>query len=256
MRNSWPTRLVVMAIALLVVTGCNTTQPPSVGPRIASVTVDATAKGDLFDCYDIWQDTSQPPDGVADIDTGYKLCQPAPAPPASRGVPWHYSMSISIIPAGTTTEQIVRSVNGVIGSSIRANDTVEDFVSLTNYDPTVEGAADKAHDPETGFYYQNGKRVSVGSPVYLTALGIPITGVPNILTVTPSFDFTVNRGDTIVVRAAKQSTAQSPPFIIYPQPNLVIAATLNVGGTAVTPSGSATSTDADKAGISFSYTVQ
>ncbi len=256
MRTSWPMRLVVLAVALLAVTGCNTTQPPSSGTRIASLTVEATADGTLYDCYDIWQDTSQPPDHIPDIDTGFKICDERTTEFATRAVPWHYSMSISIIAAGTTTEHVVRSVNGVIGSSVQAGDTLDDFVSLTNYDPTVGTALDKPADTDNGLYFLNGKRVSVGSPVYLVANNVPIIGVPNILTATPSFDFTVNRGDTVIVRARKQSTAQSPGFIVAPVPKLTLSASLNVGGTAVTPNGSATSAFDDMAGFTFSYTVQ
>jgi hypothetical protein len=255
MRTLWPKRLVLVAVGLLVVTACDTTQPPSAGARTASLTVEATADGFLYNCYDIWQDTSQPPDGIADVDTGFKICD-VTGIFRTRAVPWRYSLSISLIPAGATTEQVVKSVNGVIGSSIQQGDHVDDFVSLTPYDPTVDTAPDRPFDPENNFYFKNGKQVSVGSPVYIAANNINDVGTSNILTVTPSFDFTVNRGDTIVVRGRKQSLAQSPAFITFPIPKLTLSASLTVGGAGITPVGTATSAIDDTAGISFSYTVQ
>jgi hypothetical protein len=255
MRNAWPTQVALVAVAILAISGCNSSQPSGGVSRTASLSMTAIADGLLYDCYDIWVDTSQPPDGIPDSDTGYKICD-ITTDAAQRAVPWRYSLSISIIPAGSTTERIVTSVNGVTGSSIQPGDGIDDFISMTNYDLTVGVAAVKPPDLANGLYFINGKHVSVGSPVYLSANNFGNLGAPNVLTTSPSFDFTVNSGDTVVVRARKQPLAEAPGFITSEFPHLKIGAAFSVGGIAVVTNGNQTSGEEDKAGFTFSYTVQ
>lgn len=252
MRNAWPTVAVVLTAAVLVSVGCDSDEPEHATGRTASVTVTAVAEGPLFNCYEVWQDTTVPPDSNPDVNTGFVICDET-IDFAQRPVPWRYSLTISVIHAGTVTEDVVTSLEGLPGSSVLPNDGIDDFVSLTDYDPNVLTAPAKDHQED--IWFVNGKTVSRGSPVYLAAMGLDL-GVPNILTTSPSFDFAVNSGDTIIVRARKQGTAAAPAFIpTTPEPNLTISGTLSVGGVGASVSGSQTSSNADQAGFAFSYTV-
>ena len=101
--------------------------------------------------------------------------------------------------------------------------------------------------------------MSTGSPLYLANYGID-PGVPNILNVTPTFDFNLESGDTVIVRARKATSAQAPPGN-PPYPNLKISATLDVAGVQVTPKSTPpgsppTSTADESSGITFSYTLR
>jgi hypothetical protein len=169
-------------------------------------------------------------------------------------------VTISAIRAGTTTEEIVTSLSNVIGSSVQPGDGIDDFVSLTEYDPTVQPpTVFKSPEFRSGYgivSFLNGKELSRASALYLTPIGIEL-GEVNILTLTPSFDFTVNSGDTIIVRARKQLVADAIPYLpVAPPPDLRLTGLLSVGGALVSPSGNSESTSDDGAGISFSFTVQ
>jgi len=250
MRNAWPRLGVVVVSAAFGLAGCNSTQPERVDVRTASVSVKATATSGLFDCYEVWTDATG--DDIPDTFTGFYTCDDAQES-FQRQMPWNYSLSISIIRKGGTTEEIATSLTGLIGSSIVPGDTLDDFVSVTDSDPTIETARDKAQDGP--LFYVNGKRVSRGSPVYHTANSFTV-GTPNILTTSPTFDFNINTGDTIIVRARKQTFSQSPGFLpADPDPTLLLEGTLAIGGAGVVTSGTSSSTSADKSGFAFSYTV-
>jgi hypothetical protein len=265
MRNAWTTyAAAVSAAALVVLVGCKSTQPDRVQARTASVSLRTSAKVDIYDCYEVWQDQSAPPDGIPDVYTGFNTCDPTPPGPgggtvvkATRSVPWRYSIEITIIRAGTTNEQVVTSTSGLIGSSIDPGGTIAAFASMTEFDATAESLIDRPHQDD--LYFINGKRVSLGNPFYLAFAGIDV-GTPNILTqpltVSPTFDFVVASGDTILVRARKQGVTDAPPFIHFDQdPEITLEGTLSVGGQAVTTNGVPSSSILDKSGFSVSYTV-
>jgi hypothetical protein len=242
---------------VLAAASCETTQPDTLGTRTASLTIDARADVDIFDCYEIWAN-----DINGDlVYQGVNECYPSPTPgvPQNRAVPWRYSVSISIIHKDSSTEEIVTSLSGVVGSSVQAGDGIDDFVSLTPYDPADQPADFKEPEERPGYglvQFLNGKKVSRGSPMWLET-NFFFLGEPNILTASPSFDFEVNPGDTVIVRARKQNVAEAPAFLpSNPNPNLQISGTLSIGGVSVVPSGTKQSTIADGAGISFSFTVQ
>jgi hypothetical protein len=263
MTNPWRARGVFLSLLLIGVgtASCSTTQPTRSLGRTASITMSATADGTYQDCYEVWQDTDG--DGTPDTDTGFRTCEEAlvaggggvgTVPYSGKPVPWRYSMQITVIHSGSTQETVVKSVNGVLGSSVEPGG--DNFVSLTDYDPQIQTANVKPPDPP--LFYLNGKRVSTGSPVYLSAQGFDV-GTPNILTETGSFNFDITSGDTIIVRARKQAVAQSPGFIISPNPDLLLAGVFFVDGAAIgadSLNGSSASTAADKSGFTFSYTVK
>ena len=258
MRNAWTIYAVVLVTAVLVAVGCDSTQPDRTQSRTASVSLRTTAKVDLYDCFEVWQDTSNPQDGVPDVNTGFVTCEPAqPAPvKAIRSAPWRYSVRISVIRKGTTTEEVVSSDSGLFGSSVEQGDP-NPFVSMTEFDETSPPLPDRPHADD--IYFLNGKTVSLGNPTYLAFAGIDV-GTPNILTqaltTAPTFDFTVNTGDTILVRARKQPFAEAPPYLSFDQdPEVTLEAALAIGGTPVATSGTNVSSFDDKSGFSASFTV-
>jgi hypothetical protein len=173
-------------------------------------------------------------------------------------VPWRYSLKITIIRAGTINEVVATSLDGTIGSSVEPGDFVDDFVSLTDYDPDMPPVGDRT---EFGVEFTNGHTVSSGSPIYLSTIYVD-PGIPNILDTlstvpnTPAaFDFDLNTGDTVIVRARKQAVSDAPPFN-PPYENVKITAALFVSGIGVSTQGPQTSTVDDKSGFTFSFTVQ
>jgi hypothetical protein len=248
--NTRRTRLSILAAipVALATLGCDSTQPDQITSQAATLSVGARAIVDTYDCYEVW-DVSQVPETNLGV-----LCGEDSQGKAERAVPWHYSLEVSLLRAGQTTPE-------VIGSSVVPGDTMNDFVSLTPYDTVVENAAAKPAEPP--YEFRNGKRVSRGSEEYLTSLGVQANlGPPNILEQTlpegaPTYGFDVNPGDTIIVQARKQPDAEGPPSVTFdPNPELRITGVLTVAGVQVQVSGEPTSQDANKAGISFSYTRQ
>jgi hypothetical protein len=241
----------VLGCALIASVGCDSSQPENSSGATAAVSVRATATTLLVNCYDIWQDTSSPPDGNPDVFV-LTFCEDS-VDAAQHGVPWNYSIDIVVIHAGSTVEEPVTSSTGLFGSSVRPGDGVEDFVSLTDYDPGVDPGDPKPNQGD--LYYLNARKVSRGSQLYLNSIGLNL-GTPNVLTLpTPQpFEFAVVSGDTIVVRVRKQALASAPSFL-PPDPHLTLEANLTLNGGGVTPNGTQTSSEADASGMTFSYTV-
>jgi hypothetical protein len=171
---------------------------------------------------------------------------------------------ITLIPAGTTFEQLLISTDGFPGTTSLANDELDTYFSMTDYDPSEPPAPQRP--PLGDIVYVNGKEASWGSPIYHGAFSTscpscPLDlGLPNIVSGPTSFDFPLNSGDTVVVRARKQDLAHSGGFIpadVTPlQIEVVLIATLSIGGVPVTPNGSTVSSTDDASELTFSYTVQ
>jgi hypothetical protein len=257
MRNDWRVRAVVLLGSILAAAGCSTTQPDTLGTRTASLRIDARFDTtELFNCYQIWAN-----DINGDlVYQGFNECDPVSiATPTNRAVPWRYSLGITIIHRGSTTEELVTSLTGVLGTTLIPGDGIDDFISMTPYDPSEPDADFKPPEERPGYgtvQFLNGKKVSRGSPLWLET-NFFVLGDPNILTASPSFDFEVNSGDTVIVRARKQLFADAPDFIPpSPNPNIQINGVLTVGGISVNPSGTKLSSIADGSSLSFSFTVQ
>jgi hypothetical protein len=260
MRNDWRARAAVLLGSVLAAAACSSTQPDSLGSRTASLHIIVKADVTTHDCYEIWAPDI---DGIP-VYQGFVECVDlfvSPGVPVinNRNIPWHYSVSVSIIHKGTTAEEIATSLTGLPGSSIQPGDNIDNFISMGEYDPTDQPADFKPPEERPGYglvQFLNGKRVTRGSPVWLTPHGFEF-GDPNILSASPTFDFEVNSGDTVVVRARKQLKTDSPDFLqASPPPKIKLSGTLSVGGALISPSGTTGSSEDDGAGISFSFTVQ
>src|SRR5262245_54716526 len=121
----------VMIASTLLVAACSSTQPDRVQARSGSVTFEAPGNPGLPNCYEVWLDQSNPLDGIGDVPLGQVNCYEIPNSNANRPLPWHYSVIITIIPAGTTQEQLLFSEDGVPGSTSLPNDGLDDYFSLT-----------------------------------------------------------------------------------------------------------------------------
>lgn len=238
--------IVALAAAALAATSCDTTQPNRVEGKTASLRFDALSTIELVDCFEVWQDT----DGVngPDTNTGTFHCVDDDTAD-QRPVPWKYTLAITVIRAGTTTEEI-------IATDLIPGDPIPDFQSMTPYDDqfTTGGTL----PPSGNTYYLNGKAVSVANPIFLTASGFDL-GPTQVLGVTPSYDFPVNRGDTIIVRARKESNLTAAPYLlVYPvanPPRVQLVGRLFIGGQEVVPQGTAVSSFEDGGSVYFSFTV-
>ena len=246
MNNAWRVSAAFAIVSSLTVVGCDSTQPDRIETRSASISFENKALVDIWDCY----------------QTPFRFCFPSLVggiqEKASRALPWNYSLKITIIRAGTVDEEVAISATGIVGSSVQAGDTVEDFIGLTDYDPNMPPAPDR---DVGGTIFSGGKKVSTGSPIYLASIGVD-PGVPNILGiespvpgVPAAFDFNLNTGDTVIVRARKQTVIRSPDYRPLPTA-IALTAFLTVSGVSVTVVGPATSSTGDGTGFTFSFTVQ
>jgi hypothetical protein len=248
MKNAWRAQAVGVILSAIVVAGCSSTQPDRIETRTASLSFETKASVLLWACYESPQaycfpvlEGSPPVQSVAD-----------------RPVPWRLSLKITIIRAGTTNEVLAESLTGVVGSSVEPGDSVDDFISMTDYDPNMPPAPDRN---EFGIDWTDGHLVSSGSPIYLSFIFVD-PGIPNLLdtvspdpTVPATFDFNLNTGDTVIVRARKQAEEAAPAFS-PPYETVKLTATLAISGVPVAGNGPQTSSADNRSGFTFSFTVQ
>jgi len=164
----------------------------------------------------------------------------------TRSVPWRYSIQVSLLKSGETTPE-------VIGTSVQPGGAIPEFASMTPYDdtPATVGAT---MDPQPPYYFVNPVTASNGSELWLTANGYAL-GEPNVLEEMPTYDFTMNSGDTVIVQARKQPVNEAPSYLPTDQDSeLFIYGTLTLGGVEVQLQGQSVSSYNDKSGVSFSYT--
>jgi len=250
MNNAWRAQAALVIVSVFAVSGCDSTQPDRIETRTAVLSFDTTAEVNLWDCYQ-----TPFPACFVSVDSGIP---PVPKK-ETRRVPWTYDVKVTIIRAGTINEVAATSLTGAVGSSVEPQDIIDDFVNLGNYDPLfVNDIPDKIVG---GVTYSNGKTVSTGSPLYLATIGVD-PGITNLLdvlpatpTASPTFEFSLNTGDTVVVRARKEAVAEGPQ-VTPPLDNVSISGFLTLSGVPVPVLGTQSSPTTDKAGITFSFTVK
>jgi hypothetical protein len=256
-----------MVVSVLAAAACSTTQPDRITGRTASLSFTAFGDVKLYDCYEVWQDTSIPPDGTADVFLDQTACFDGPVDDnnplvKTKNVPWHFSLAVTVIHAGSTVEEIVTSRDGVHGTTLDNADRGDDFLSMTDYDPD-QPPSPAVQPPQGDVIFLNGKRVRAGARLFSTSgsLACPVCpvdlGPPNILGGASNFAFDFTSGDTIIVRARKQRLLDSPGVIPSdPDPKVTLIGSLSVGGTPVAVNGTSTSSTDDGAGFTFSFTVR
>jgi hypothetical protein len=258
MHNVGRTQVAVLLAIVLALAGCSTTQPDSAQAHKASLVLKTTGIIPLYHCWQVWRDVdlNGSIDELIDENLGTYRCDQVGT--AQRNVPWRYTLAVTVIRQGVTFEELAVSDTGVSGSDLDPRDDIPPFASLTEYDPGVGPAADRQHLPEDGdIYYINGRELSNGSAAYLATQNFDL-GPANILSLPTSFDFDVNPGDTIVVRARKQKFADTDPQFLPtdPDPQLFLQSNLAISGVAVSGPGTPISTIGDGAGLAFSFTVR
>lgn len=242
--------VLTLIAAAAAASSCDSTQPDRIEQKTASVFISALALAIDVDCFDVWEDTNN--DFAPDLNTGRVQCFQSPQGQANQvPVPWRYSLVISVIREGNTTEEL-------IATSLDPSDSIPDFGSLTPYDTAVNTGG--SHDHQGTTYYLNGRQASTGSQLFVESLGI-ILGPPSVLGVSPTYDFTVNRGDTIIVRARKESVATMPGYLSVfpaetPPPRVQLEGRLLIGGQEVQPSGTVHGSGDDGASVYYSFTVK
>ncbi|HEX4825457.1 MAG TPA: hypothetical protein VFV19_14225 [Candidatus Polarisedimenticolaceae bacterium] len=247
----------ILAVSALAA-GCNkTTQPASSPVQTAALSFQAIGQMDKYNCWEQWADFDG--DGIYN-DTGQLYCEELfdqggnPAQ-AQVPIPWHYSLAITVIRAGETEEKL-------IAASIIPGDSIEDFVSMTGYDPSRDAGGVKPGDG-TYLYITPGATtpnsfssavVTNGSRLWLEGNGFQL-GEPNVLMQSPTFNVNLNQGDTIIVRARKQKLSDAPAFIpANASTQIELSGILTVAGVNVPLQGTAGSPGDDATGVTFSYT--
>lgn len=259
MVNPWRRRAVVITLSAVALAACESTQPDRVTGRTGSLTFAASGDLGKLNCYEIWQDTSNPLDGIPDVFLDQSQCFEIPGTD-QRPLPWHFSIIITIIHTGTTFETLLFSDAGVPGTTSDPRLGLDEFFSMTDFDPSEPPAV--LRDPIGDIHFVNGKEVTWGSKVYQSAYSAscpncPVdVGIPNIAGGSPSFDFMLSAGDTVLVRARKQTIQQSPGYLpVGSVPNIKLTAILSIGGVPVATNGALESSSLDGSTLSFSYTV-
>ena len=109
MVNPWRRRAVVITMSAAALAACSSTQPDHNSTRNASQTFEARGDMGKLNCYEIWQDTSNPLDGNPDVFLDQSQCFEILGTD-QRPLPWHFSVIITVIRAGTTFESFCMMV--------------------------------------------------------------------------------------------------------------------------------------------------
>ena len=195
--------LAAVAVLLFGALSCNTTQPAGAGPQTFSVQVQANAAVRIFDIFEEWEDTSVPLDGTPDTFTGQHLCREVSL--SNVTFPWYYSMSLSVIRKGQTTEEVIASTTN----------TSQPFANLTDFTEGFFFGNPPPEPPVPPIYYLNGRRDASGGTDYLTSCTTIPTPLdtPNVLGEHPTFDVVLDPGDTVIIRLRKQLEQDTHPAL-------------------------------------------
>src|SRR5262249_16796360 len=107
------------------------------------------------------------------------------------------------------------------------------------------------------FDYNNPRKVTQGSPTYATFQHLTIPA-PNVFGSPSTYEFTVHKGDTVIVRARKIGRTSYIPELVAPfppDPELSLSGKLTINGAEASALGTTQTSNDDTAGLTFSYTV-
>ena len=275
-------RLAVFACLVIVSLGCTTEQPQQIGAQVAQVAF--TTQSGVYQ-YDVWERYIDADlDGVPDqfdpqgrpIDPPVQVqCRQVvdaaglPTIVSAESIPWTHSLEILLLANGETDPVVVTTL-----------DAQSDLFNLTPYDtgrsssqprppctaPEVctplgrwSGAArivmeSRYEDLGRGYTPPNGPAVT---GLYRCP-GSPGGGDPRLDGTiddpgTPPFSLTLEKGDTIIVRARKALVPQNG---LETASEPILSGILTVGGRRVDVAGNSSSSTEAGAGVSFSYTVR
>ena len=236
----------LVAASLALASACDSDQPIGEGSQRLELFVTAQGTSELWDVYDVRVDTDG--DGVPDTEADFDLCVQAlndvgdPLTTTTR-VPWPYSAEIKLLDAGETQPRVlVTSLGGD-----------REFSSITPYETVFFAAPVRAAEPP--LFFENGKRLPTGNREFLERCTSAQTPEPNILGEPYPFELTLGTGDTMIFTARKAESDELET-LIYPYTGVTLSAELFLDGRAVVPSGTTSSTNAEGAGVSFSFTLR
>lgn len=247
MRTTW----LLLALALVLSgAACDTRQPTDAGTQEISITMTGTGKAEIYNIWDEWRDNDgdcQISDG--DLDLGTNECD-AQGNDLDTTVPWRYSAVITVIRAGTTTEELVASS---IGSA-------NEFSSVSFYDDTVirELAGQCTGDPGDVMLV-NGRQMTAASfDVMSGCLGETNLPPANVLGSPDSYTVSVQQGDTVIFRSrkARPDKSESEPYNTIVDEAVEQFAEVFIDGISVLPDGNTSTGAGYGAGISISTRIR
>jgi hypothetical protein len=245
MRTTW----LLLAFALILSgVACDTQQPTDAGTQQVTISVTGTGEAEIYNVWDLWIDV----DGdcqVSDGDTDLGTECVAQGDTLSTTVPWRYSAVLTVIRAGTTTEEL-------IATSV---DTSNEFSSLSFYDDTViVELGDQCDGFPGGVLRVNGKKMTAASREVMECLDKPNLLPANVLDSPGSYTVSVQQGDTVIFKARKARpgfTASKPYDSIALSPVDQFAEVF-IDGRSVLPEGDAATGSGEYGGISISTRIR
>ena len=258
--------LAVLALCLISISGCETTQPQQIGSQNMQIEIlTGNAAVGVFDVWEAYFDTNNDgipdetdPDGNILLPPVQTICRRAfesggEEVIAVQNTPWNYSLEISIIRAGTTV--------------IERLTTTEALNSIFNMTPYADGLLAGAQQPGADCpllatcnlvgRLPSTHRIVIDS-THPSCPGSPVLGDPRMSgtlasPLPPPFTTEVEKGDTILVKARKNF---APPEGVEIGSEPTLQGSLFLGGVRILNlTGTSVSTPDQAAGISFSFTV-
>ena len=243
--------------AALGATACNSDQPSQNNNQTVNLTFSARALNAIWDCWD----TATTPSGIYCEE---RFTSPGVPELANRRVCWQYSLEVSVLAAGAVTETVVAS--SVSSPPTNAPPDFSTFENQCPFDETEDSGRFCPQLVTPCAAYTNPRAVSQASRDVTTWLHAAVVE-PNVLsrpdgctpTTSPGcgLDVTVNKGDTVIVRARKTLLADLPNVVQgYQNPELTLTGQLTINGVAASSLGTTSSDIVDGSGVVFSYTVR
>jgi hypothetical protein len=280
------------SVAILLVAaalGCSTTQPTAKPAQSAQVTFQANAPRVLL--YEVWDATlvtvtsypdnpGRPPDQVvADLGLWCDVAASADLQQRlSATYPFRFSVEIEVIRAGTST------IERISGASYASS-----YGSVTAYDETPAATTtthlkewsrdlsdDSTPDVKVTLTLKNGRRISTASRDFIEKIKIPsntstsygsqcpyggptsaaILGDPGVAGSPSSFGFELNAGDTVIVKARKDTNPAATALFTNAPPTF--GSQIYLEGKDVSSSlvGNTFSPQNSQDGISYSFTLR
>ena len=247
-----------MVVSALALAACETTQPDRVTARNASVTFAATGKlGHPQLLRSVAGHEQSAGRNGGRVSGCRPICYEQRTATQARAMPWHYSVIITVIRAGTTIETLLFSNDGVPGTTSLPEqpDEIDPFSAMTDYDPTQPSAPFRP--PEGAIVYVERQRRVMGKPDLYCRHSRRAAPPARPIWVSPTswegrhrLISSLNAGDTVIVRARKQLFSQSPGYLPTERDSGAHAGRRSrprsaIGGVPVAPNGTTASSGED-----------
>ena len=246
MRTTW----LLLALALILSgAACDTRQPTDAGTQEITITMTGTGKAEIYNIWDVWDDV----DGDCEISEGdlplsKKGCR-AQGDDLDTTVPWRYSAVLTVIRAGTTTEELIATSVG----------TANEFSSVSFYDDTVIRELANVCFDDPNELWVNGRQLTAANVDIMEGC-LDYIGLPpaNVLGSPDSYTVSVQQGDTVIFRArkARPDKSESQPYNSIAEGPVDQFAEVFIDGVPVVPLGDSATGDEYGGGISLSTRIR